>query len=121
MGFRDPLDYPNTQCQRKLIAKDDPPQIEVVLLQPETPTKTQLELIRANNGGFTSKAYGPQSSSGENLKHSTVQVDSSNTPVLRKILAFINERTGVFPLKQDTAKTGGNKTFPACLSGIQST
>ena len=53
------------------MTKDEPPQKEVVLLQPEGLAKAQLELMRSHKGGFKTKAYGPKG--GE--KHSAVQID----------------------------------------------
>ena len=91
--FRDPSAYPETQWRRKPIAKDDPPQKEVVLLQPEGLMKAQLELVRAHKGGFTSKAYGSQGGSVDKTKQSALQVDPSTAPVLCKILTHVDEKT----------------------------
>ena len=54
--FQNARIYPNTSWRRKSMAKDGPPQKEVVLLDPEVLAKAQLELARSHKGGYTSKA-----------------------------------------------------------------
>ena len=112
--FLDPSSFPNTMWRRKSIDSDDPPQKEIVLLQPRVLEKAQLELVRAHKGGYTSKVCNSQASSSDR-KHSAVQMDPAKAPVLCKILAFANEKTREFLLNKTRPKLEETRPFQPAL------